>query len=245
MKGRASRSLFVIRLQQCLWLIDRLRLTEEEKHAAYKGNLEGITSLCWNWEEYKIARWKDSSIYTGASFSVLFLLQEAQGAFTKSHFINLGYLQLIKPNNRVYYSMCSHIFLPQSAFDSHRVVVLWKKKKKDNTPFTNCLLSMCQIQFFPCHFVAYLIAGMAINSPQLLKSPGWHEDCRGHKEKFSMIEFVQIIRAPFHIALIWQKKTGTANCLGFFLFFFYPIFLFLLAWCRKFILCPILLETAR
>lgn len=63
--------------------------------------MEGITSLCWNRAEYKTMRYKDKN--------AIFITE----AFTKSHFINQGYLQLIKSNNPVYYLNCyNHIFLP-------------------------------------------------------------------------------------------------------------------------------------
>lgn len=59
-----------------------------------------------------------------------------------------------------------------------------------------------------------------------IKSPGWYDDCKGRiqREKFSMIEFVQLILAPSLSALIWQKKTATANY--FFFFTIYPIYFF-------------------
>lgn len=113
-------------------LIDwQIETNRERKNAAYRRNLEGITSLCWNWAEYKIVKSTVDS-YAGTSFPTLFLLQEAQGAFTKSHLINQGYLQLIKSNNPVYYSICySHIFPStdcRSAFESHHGVEQFLKK---------------------------------------------------------------------------------------------------------------------
>ena len=100
-KKQSTHSLFVIMPKQCLWLIDRLRLTE--KKVLHSGEILKELHHCAAGSEHTTKIWRQSGV--ALLFQCYFYDRKHNGNLLKALLINQGYLQLIKSNNPLYYSL--------------------------------------------------------------------------------------------------------------------------------------------
>lgn len=100
-KKQSTHSLFVFMPKQCLWLIDRLRLTE--KKVLHSGEILKELHHCAAGSEQKTKIWRQSGV--ALLFQCYFYDRKHNGNLPKALLINQGYLQLMKSNNPLYYSL--------------------------------------------------------------------------------------------------------------------------------------------